>query len=190
MSDAARSRARREKHIKDARGRRVTQLDPVALHILQRNEPIEREVLASIVSEKGIRMTRLEKGAMILSLVLLAALIVTVIIKLLGGESWGHLVRRMVPTFYLFIWPFIVWGGTRASRFGKTAPAMLKHRRCPHCGYDIRGLPAGENDGATVCPECGCAWKLDARGAEEGEGQAVAAGNPGPQGDARGAGDG
>jgi len=105
-------------------------------------------------------MTRLEKGAMILSLVLLAALIVTVTIKLLGGDSWSHLLRRMVPTFYLFIWPFIVWGGTRASRFGKIVPAMLKHHRCPHCGYDIRGLPADESDGATVCPECGCAWRL------------------------------
>ena len=184
MSDAARSRARREKHIKDARGRRVTQLDPVALHILQRNEPIEREVIAAIVSEKGIRMTRLEKGAMILSLVLLAALIVTVIIKLLGGMPWGLLARRMVPTSYLFIWPFIVWGGTRAARFGKIAAAMLKHRRCPHCGYDLRNLPADETDSATVCPECGCAWKLHARGAEEAERQAVAAGNPGPRRDA------
>jgi transcription initiation factor TFIIIB Brf1 subunit/transcription initiation factor TFIIB len=37
---------------------------------------------------------------------------------------------------------------------------MLKHRRCPHCGYDIRGLPVDPQDGATVCPECGCAWEL------------------------------
>ena len=160
MSNGTRARTGREKHIRDARGRKVTQLDPVALHLLRRNEPIERGVLAAIVAEKGIRMTRVEKGAMILSLVLLAALIVTVTIKLLGGESWSHLLRRMVPTFYLFIWPFIVWGGTRASRFGKTAAAMLKHRRCPHCGYDIRGLPADSTDGATVCPECGCAWRV------------------------------
>ena len=104
----------------------MTQLDPLALYVLQRNEPIEREVVAVIVSEKGIRMTLLEKGALILSLILLAALIITVVIKLLGGESWEHLARRMVPTVYLFIWPFIVWGGARASRFGKVAAAMLK----------------------------------------------------------------
>jgi hypothetical protein len=153
----------------------VTQLDPLALFVLQRSGPIERPVLAAIVAEKGIRMTRLEKGAMILSLILLLALIVTVIFKLLGGDSWSHLIRRMVPTFYLFIWPFIVWGGMRASRFGKIAAAMLRHRRCPHCGYDLRNLPVNDADGATVCPECGCAWKLDARGAQEAEGQAVAA---------------
>ena len=32
--------------------------------------------------------------------------------------------------------------------------------RCPHCGYDLRELPGDPDDGATVCPGCGCAWKL------------------------------
>ena len=160
MPEATKSTPKKRKHIKDARGRKVTQLDPVKLYVLRRTEPIERRVLAAIVAEKGIRMTPLEKGAMILSLVLLAALITTLAVKLLGGESWANLARRMVPTFYIFIWPFIVWGGTRASRFGKVAPAMLKHRRCPHCGYDLRGLPVDADVDATVCPECGCAWRL------------------------------
>ena len=35
--------------------------------------------------------------------------------------------------------------------------------RCPHCGYDIRGLPTDPEDGATICPECGCAWQLDGK---------------------------
>jgi hypothetical protein len=38
---------------------------------------------------------------------------------------------------------------------------MLKFRRCPHCGYDLRLLPADPADSATVCPECGCAWLID-----------------------------
>ena len=38
---------------------------------------------------------------------------------------------------------------------------MLKHLRCPHCGYDIRGLPTAPEDVATECPECGCAWRLE-----------------------------
>jgi transcription initiation factor TFIIIB Brf1 subunit/transcription initiation factor TFIIB len=38
---------------------------------------------------------------------------------------------------------------------------MLEHRRCPHCGYDLRMLPTDPDDGSTVCPECGCAWGLD-----------------------------
>ena len=157
-------RIRRQKYIKDARGRKVTQLDPMVLYLLQKNEPIEREILAAIVAEKGVRMTGLERAAMIGSLVLLAAFICVIIIKLLGGQSWGELAKRLVVPSYLFIWPFIVWGGTRASRFGKTAAAMLRHSRCPHCGYDIRGLPQTPEDGATVCPECGCAWRLSETG--------------------------
>jgi ribosomal protein S27AE len=43
---------------------------------------------------------------------------------------------------------------------------MLEHRRCPHCGYDLRGLPDESNDGATICPECGSAWILAADAAD------------------------
>ncbi len=32
---------------------------------------------------------------------------------------------------------------------------------CASCGYDLRMLPADPVDGVTVCPECGCRWKLD-----------------------------
>ncbi len=47
---------------------------------------------------------------------------------------------------------------------------MLKHHRCPQCGYDIRLLPADAADGATVCPECGCAWRLEESGVVDGNG--------------------
>ena len=52
---------------------------------------------------------------------------------------------------------------------------MLQHRRCPHCGYDLRLLPDDCSDGATVCPECGCAWKLvgEANGGESSSGEAI-----------------
>ena len=43
----------------------------------------------------------------------------------------------------------------------KVRRIMLKHWRCPHCGYDLRNLPADETDNVTVCPECECAWMLD-----------------------------
>ena len=44
---------------------------------------------------------------------------------------------------------------------------MLQHRRCPHCGYDLRGLPPDPHDRAVVCPECGCAWGVEAALAAE-----------------------
>jgi hypothetical protein len=146
---------------KDARGRNVTQLDPVALHVLHRHEPIERDALMRIVSEKGVGLSKLEKGAMIVSLIFVVAAVSILIGKYLTGVSWQNLLRRSVPMLYGFIWPFIVWGGARKRRFGNTAAAMLRHRRCPHCGYDLTGLPADDFDGATICPECSCAWRLN-----------------------------
>jgi hypothetical protein len=43
----------RANHIKDARGRRVTQLDPVALQLLRRPEPIDAATLDAITSERA-----------------------------------------------------------------------------------------------------------------------------------------
>ncbi|MHC5008168.1 MAG: TFIIB-type zinc ribbon-containing protein [Planctomycetota bacterium] len=150
----------RTSHTKDARGRRVTQLDPVALQLLRRQEPVDAATLDAITSEKGVRITAVERGAMILSIVLLLALLGVIASLLVRGQPWGGVLRRLGPTTYLFVWPFIVWGGMKRRRWGKIPAAMLKHFRCPHCGYDLRGLPADPEDGATVCPECGCAWRL------------------------------
>lgn len=152
---------KRPKYIRDARRRKVTQLDPIVLYLTKRSEPIEREVLGRIVAEKGVRMTGFERAAMIGSLVLLVALICVIIMKLMQGMPPATLARRMSVPSYSFVLPFIVWGGMKRSRFGKTAAAMLRHLRCPHCGYDLRNLPVDGNDNATLCPECGCAWTLN-----------------------------
>jgi hypothetical protein len=60
------------------------------------------------------------------------------------------------------------WRSGRKARAKLVCAVMLKHLRCPHCGYDIRGLPSSPDDGATICPECGSAWRLeDMQPAEE-----------------------
>jgi hypothetical protein len=138
----------------------VTQLDPVALHVLQRHEPIERDALTRIIGERGVGLSRLEKGTLIAALILIVGFVSVLIGRHLAGAPWGFLLKRSVPMFYLLLLPFIVWGGARKKRISKIAAAMLKHDRCPHCGYDLTGLPADATDGATVCPECGCAWRL------------------------------
>ena len=53
-------------------------------------------------------------------------------------------------------------GWPRRKRLRRVCRTMLKHLRCPHCGYDLRLLPVDGADGATVCPECGGAWRLAA----------------------------
>ncbi len=56
--------------------------------------------------------------------------------------------------------PVIAFRMARNEYAGRVSAALLKHVHCPHCGYDLRMLPVDPEDGATVCPECGCAWKL------------------------------
>ncbi|MHC4126988.1 MAG: TFIIB-type zinc ribbon-containing protein [Planctomycetota bacterium] len=150
----------RTTHIKDARGRKVTQLDPVALHLLRRHEPIDAKTLGAIAAEEGVWINRLERVALILVFLMILALVGFAAALLVQGTPWGEIVRRIGTTLYLFVWPFIVWGTLKHRRWGKIPAAMLKHFRCPHCGYDLRGLDADPEDGATVCPECGCAWRL------------------------------
>jgi hypothetical protein len=159
-ADIERESAPSKGRIRDARGRSVTQLDPVALHMLHRDEPIDRETLARVVGERGIGLPMLEKGALIAAVICGAAVIVLIGFRYYSGMPWSMLIKRTAPVLYLFVLPFIIWGGARKKRFGLVAAALLKHERCPHCGYDLRGLAADASDGATLCPECGCAWKL------------------------------
>jgi hypothetical protein len=90
-----------------------------------------------------------------------------------GGLSLGLLhmwVSGSPLNEYLYILPGLVlavvalasiWYGFRITRLRHVRDVLLRHLRCSHCGYDLHGLPRDAEDGATVCPECGCAWELD-----------------------------
>jgi hypothetical protein len=150
-------------HIKDARGRKVRQLDPIALHLLRRHNVIDSDALQAIVNEKGVRIARGERAALIGGFcgALLAISFFTY--ALITGDIRDAPSAKSVGLLYLCSLPWITWYGIKRKRFGNVAAAMLGHRRCPHCGYDLRFLPTHPADGATVCPECGCAWRLDTR---------------------------
>ena len=144
--------------INDARGRGVKQLDPIALYLLRQHDVIDEDTLRAIANEKGVRIAIGERAALIgglcgalLALSFLSYALITWDIR-----------NAPFPTglIYLCCLPWIIWYGMKKKRFGKVGAAMLRHLRCPHCGYDIRGLPTDSSDGATICPECGCAWKL------------------------------
>jgi uncharacterized Zn finger protein (UPF0148 family) len=52
----------------------------------------------------------------------------------------------------------LIWSRRRVEDLrGK----ILAKRHCAACGYSLRRLEADQN-GRTVCPECGAAWKLAA----------------------------
>jgi hypothetical protein len=149
----------------DARGRRVSQLDPVAMHLLRRPGIIPTDVLREIAEQVGIgltRGTRLVFWTSILGLLCFAIALIICLSRLADGRiTTGIFFRNMIVYFAVFSGVASSWISLRSARHRKTTGAMLRHLRCPHCGYDLRMLPADPADGATVCPECGCAWKLD-----------------------------
>jgi hypothetical protein len=151
--------------IKDARGRSVRQLDPVIMHLSRRHGAIPPEPLRQIAQDVGIGMTRANQIAFwggVLCLVCLCIAIVILFVRLQNGTiGLRKSVLSLLPYGGAWIAPYAFWKGTRGVRFQRITKVMLEHRRCPHCGYDIRGLPADSTDGATVCPECGCPWMLD-----------------------------
>lgn len=153
--------------IRDARGRKVTQLDPVTMHLLRRHDVIEAGVLRAIVGEKGVRITARERASLIVGIVgllLIGGLFITELI--LGGLTDAPYAKHASVAFFALL-PWVFWFNIKRSRFGKIAAAMLKHGRCPHCGYDLKNLPIDDSDGATVCPECGCGWRMKEEGSRD-----------------------
>ena len=74
----------------------------------------------------------------------------------------------LLQTIVLLLSPMLAWHIARRTYFPRIHWVMLEHQRCPHCGYDLRGLTPDRTDQATVCPECGCAWHLDDDALEQG----------------------
>ncbi len=152
---------------RDARGRRVTQLDPVLMHLTHRRDDIPANSLEQMASEVGIglnRGTRLALWSALLSLLcLLIAIVICVVRYYAGTLSAGRFARSLIPYIAIVGSMTGCWASLRSARHQKIGKAMLAHQRCPHCADDLRGLPASESDGATICPECGCAWNLPAQ---------------------------
>ncbi len=161
MAEKSTSEAQHAGRIKDARGRKVTQLDPVAMHLLRQHNMIEADILRKIASEKGVAISRWERVLLVCSVIVFVATVIGMVYYFIGDSSGDTFMRRLVRLTWYSFWPVLFWWMIKRGRFRKTAAAMLKYARCPHCGYDIRELPADPSDGATVCPECGCAWRLD-----------------------------
>jgi len=159
--------SRSASRIKDARGKSVTQLDPAMLHVWHRYEVIEAEVLEAIVEELEPGTAKRRRTLIIMApvTILLFALGLTAMYYFSDAGARRDLVSTltnpaiMVPTVAGSI--FFPWITARQTRLKRSRFAMLKYRRCPHCGYNLRGLPVAPEDGATVCPECGSAWLLD-----------------------------
>ena len=167
MAKGKQTRRKRLTHIKDARGRKVTQLDPVELRLLRRHDAIGPEALRAMAGEIGSGLTDQQKKLFRVFAVALAILFLVFIIHTVDVCIHGRWLEifdfSRVALLNMIVWPILVWVRARQVRFRKIRRVMLAHRHCPHCGYDLRGLPPDEGDGATVCPECGCGWRMSDR---------------------------
>jgi hypothetical protein len=157
------SRKARHGSIEDARGKTVTLLDPYLLRKLGRHDVIPAEPLARIAGEIGLGLARAGRIIFLLIWPLVLVCLVTAHFVKWGGGLAVHPRELRLWTVLLVIFAanvVVVWTFSRIGRLERVCRIMLKHLRCPHCGYDIRNLPRDPHDGATVCPECGCAWRL------------------------------
>jgi hypothetical protein len=162
--DATITRQAKAGFIRDDRGRKVTQLDPVKMRLLRRAGEMDRTALDAICEEIGtgfsIRINPFVPLFIGGACLFLFVAVITTLEVVRSGDFSEILSGRNIVLANIWFWPFMIWRFARRHRFGKIRAAMLKHRHCPHCAYALRGLRPDESDGATVCPECGCAWML------------------------------
>jgi len=160
------SEVQRTFHVRDGRGRLVPMLDPYTLLLLRRHDVIPAEPLSIIAKEIGSGLDSKTRRFLTLLIALssISALVLVVLaIDVLWHREYGRLVEKG-PMFLcqMWFWPLIFWVNAKRVRYKRIQAVMLKHRYCPHCGYDLRGLPTHPADGHTICPECGSAWHLTA----------------------------
>jgi hypothetical protein len=164
MAEFGMPKKERDFRTRDARGRSVSMLDPYTLHVFRRHDVIPAGPLGAIASEVGSGLSpKARKLAIFFTIgwgLCVLVFLVSCVDMLVNGDPRGFFSMSRVFLIQVWFWPLMVWIGTKRARFNRIRGAMLSHRRCPHCGYDLRLLPVDPTDGATVCPECGCAWKL------------------------------
>ena len=87
-------------------------------------------------------------------------LVSCVVLAMIRSAALASFIPFLVPLGASLGFMFLLLFLARRARGLRVAGIMLEFQRCPQCGYDLRMLPADAQDGATVCPECGCAWHV------------------------------
>ncbi len=141
----------------------MTQLDPVTMRLLRQHDVIPAEPLAEVAADLGSGLTKLTRFFFVLGIVFAAPGVIAFLVHLVrilraGGAVWP--LPKWLLLANVWVVPFAIWIAASQLRSRRIRLVMLKHLRCPHCGYDLRMLQTDPGDGATVCPECGCAWRL------------------------------
>ena len=144
----------------------MIQLDPVMMRLFHQHDVIPAETLCKLAEEIGVGWPKLVRLTFFVMLVALIVYFLTTGVYLLtdlvsgnaGLDAFRERLSLLIPALAGLL---SIWFVSARVRFKRIRGILLKHSRCPHCGYDLRLLPSDPADGATVCPECGCAWRLD-----------------------------
>jgi hypothetical protein len=145
----------------------VRQLDPLAMRLLGRHGVIPAATLRAIAEEIEPRLARWGRLKLLTCVLVAAGLFTlhafgdTLPIGTVVRASAGGVISAALASAVPFFLVCLFCQRLHRASFQRIGPVMLKHRRCPHCGDDLRGLGTDPDDGCTVCPECGSAWSID-----------------------------
>lgn len=165
MNSTESESARHAGRVVDARGRVVSQVDPVRLHLLHQRSTIPPEALRSM-ADAILPGARRQRALQVIAVVCGIVVVVGGNIVYFGLFSVWKGLDPVLSAIYavqaalILSGPVLAFWIAKRQYAARVARVMLQHRYCPHCGYDLRGLPVDAHDGATNCPECGCAWVL------------------------------
>lgn len=158
--------------MKDDRGDLVRVFDPGGLNA-RRDLELSLKEFATLRSEifprtnVSRKITWREAAPVLLALAICVVVLSVVVINFGPGPS---------RAWSIFFWPlsavmFVIitacaqvgWRARLRRLHPQIRSTMINHDRCPACGYLLTTLQPDE-DGCTVCPECGAAWRLKGAG--------------------------
>ncbi len=155
----------RRGRVRDARGRVVGQMDPVKIDLLGQASLIPAETLRAMVAEllpKARRQRAISIGIAVFTLAFVVGghfIYFRFFSTWMGFDLVGTTIH-LVQLGVILLGLCVTFRMARAEYRDRVTDVMLQYRHCPYCGYCLRGLPVEAEDGATVCPECGCAWSV------------------------------
>ena len=140
-------------HIRDDRDRRVPLGTVLGLRVSSEIPAGARQAITARLRAE-FRATRGWITRVIVGLAVVFAALAAAIILDPNLSMWPFAILIFIPLVF-------IWAGHRFVR-QHYHRAILAQRFCPACAYRLVQLDADE-DGCTVCPECGAAWRLKAR---------------------------
>lgn len=77
------------------------------------------------------------------------------------SDIWHDLVVMAALGSIMFVPMWLVFRqAAKQSKIPFAIIVCVRNSICPACGYNLKGLEP-QDDGCTVCPECGAAWRLE-----------------------------